>query len=147
MTYLTCLVSWIKWLEIMAWWCMSIFMNCDLLFTMSSEISDFTPYEYVPVACRGLAMPGATARLDGPLPSSSIEQCVWWSLLLYMRCLWRHNMTSYSCLQTNVLSKFVDTTCIFRDPGAAIEKQSRRHGGLSLPNKASRPIKLNYEAL
>jgi len=28
-------------------------------------------------------------------------------------------MTSYSRLQTNVLAKFVDTTCIFRDAGAA----------------------------
>jgi len=39
-----------------------------------------------------------------------------------------HNMTSYSHLQTNVLAKFVDTTCIFRDAGAAVGKQSRRHG-------------------
>ena len=29
-------------------------------------------------------------------------------------------VTSYSGLQTNVLSKFVDTTCIFRDAGAAV---------------------------
>jgi len=29
-------------------------------------------------------------------------------------------MMSYSCLQTNVLAKFVDTTCISRDVGAAI---------------------------
>jgi len=28
-------------------------------------------------------------------------------------------MTSYSRLQTNVLAKFVDTTCIFRDDGTA----------------------------
>jgi len=27
-------------------------------------------------------------------------------------------MTSYSRLQTNVLAKFVDTACIFRDAGA-----------------------------
>jgi len=31
----------------------------------------------------------------------------WWSLLLDIPCLWRHNMTSYSHLQTNVLAKFV----------------------------------------
>jgi len=37
---------------------------------------------------------------------------VWWSLWLEIRCWWRHNMTSYSSLQTNVLAKFVDTTCI-----------------------------------
>jgi len=36
----------------------------------------------------------------------------WWSLLLDMRCLRRHNITSYSRLQTNVLAKFLDTTCI-----------------------------------
>jgi len=30
--------------------------------------------QYHPVACRGLVMPGATAWLDAPLPSSSIEQ-------------------------------------------------------------------------
>jgi len=30
-----------------------------------------------------------------------------------IRCLWRHNMTSYSRLQTNAMTKFVDTTCIF----------------------------------
>jgi len=41
-------------------------------------------------------------------------------LLLDIRCLWRHNMTSYSRLQINVLAKFVDTTCIFRDAGAAV---------------------------
>jgi len=35
-----------------------------------------------------------------------------WSLLLDV--LWRHNMTSYSCLQTKVLGKFVDTTCIIK---------------------------------
>jgi len=34
MTCLNCLVSYsiIKWLEIMAWWCICIVMNCDLLF-------------------------------------------------------------------------------------------------------------------
>jgi len=41
-------------------------------------------------------------------------------------------VTSYSRLRTNVLMKFVDTTCIFRDAGAAVGKQSRRHGGTSV---------------
>jgi len=36
-------------------------------------------------------------------------------------------MTSYSRLQTNVLAKFVHTTYIFRDTGAGVGKQSRRH--------------------
>jgi len=36
----------------------------------------------------------------------------WWSLLPNIRCLWRHYMTSYSRLQTNILAKFVDIPCI-----------------------------------
>jgi len=32
---------------------------------------------------------------------------------LYLVRLWRHNLTSYSCFQTNVLATFVDTLCIF----------------------------------
>jgi len=38
---------------------------------------------------------------------------MWWSFLFHVRCLWRHNWTSYSCFQTSVLAKFVDTICIF----------------------------------
>jgi len=30
-----------------------------------------------------------------------------------VRSLWRHNLTSFSCFQTNVLGKFVDIICIF----------------------------------
>jgi len=30
-----------------------------------------------------------------------------------VRCLWRHNLTSYSCFQTNILVKFVDTIYTF----------------------------------
>ena len=37
---------------------------------------------------------------------------IWWSFLFRVCCLWRHNWTSYSCLQTNVLAKIVDTICI-----------------------------------
>jgi len=33
-----------------------------------------------------------------------------------VRSLWRHNLASYSCLQANVLAKFVDTICIFFYP-------------------------------
>ena len=36
---------------------------------------------------------------------------IWWSF--GVRCLWRHNLTSFSCFQTNVLAKFVDIICIF----------------------------------
>jgi len=35
---------------------------------------------------------------------------IWWS---FARCLWRHNLTSFPCFQTNVLAKFVDILCIF----------------------------------
>jgi len=28
-------------------------------------------------------------------------------ICICVRCLWRHNLTSYSCFQTNVLAKFV----------------------------------------
>jgi len=76
---------------------------------------------YLPVACSGVVMPGATVLLDAPLRNSIIEQWRMVVLLLDIRCLWRHNMTSYSRLQNNVLAKFVDTTtCIFRDPGVAV---------------------------
>ena len=66
---------------------------------------------------------------------------VWWSLLRDIRCLWRHNMTLFSRSQTNVLAKFVDTTCIFRDARVAVEKQSRRHGGfwgISTPKQSAK---------
>jgi len=55
-------------------------------------------------------------------------------------------MTSYSRLQTNVFAKFVDTTCIFRDAGAWIGKQSRCHGGHFVGKASSKSHKLNYEA-
>jgi len=38
---------------------------------------------------------------------------IWWSFLFDVRCLWRHDLTSYSCFQTNVLAKFVGIICIF----------------------------------
>ena len=38
---------------------------------------------------------------------------IWWSFVSGVRSLWRRNLTSYSCFQTNVLAKFVDITCIF----------------------------------
>ena len=87
--------------------------------------------EYWAVACRGLVMPAATAWLDAPYQIPVLNSGIWWPLLLDIRCLWRQNMTPYSRLQTNVLAKFVDTTCIFRDAGAAVGKMFRRHGGTS----------------
>jgi len=70
-------------------------------------------------------MPGVTACLDARYQILVLSSAVWWSLLLEIRCLWRHNTT----LQTNILAKFFHTTCIFRDAGAAAGKHSRRHGG------------------
>jgi len=67
-------------------------------------------YRLVLVACRGLVVPGATAWLYPAYKILELSSGVWWSLLLDIRCLWRHNMMSYSRLQTNVLAKFVDTS-------------------------------------
>jgi len=38
---------------------------------------------------------------------------IWWSFVFGVRCLWRHNWTSFSCFQANVFAKFVDTLFIF----------------------------------
>ena len=35
------------------------------------------------------------------------------SFAFSVRCLWRHNLTSFPCFQTNVLAKFVDIICMF----------------------------------
>jgi len=85
---------------------------------------------------------GCLGRLLDWMPPSQfmvLSSGVKWSLLLDIRCLWRHNMTSYSRLQTNVLAKFVDTACVFRDARAAVWKQSRRHVGFlwAFPPKQS----------
>jgi len=69
-------------------------------------------FSFQTLACRGLVMPGATASLYAPLTLFVLSSGVWWSLLLDIRCLRCHNMTSYSRLQTNVLAKIVDTTSI-----------------------------------
>jgi len=64
------------------------------------------------VACRGLVVPGVTAWLDAPYQLLVLNSGVWYILLLDISCLWRHNVTSYSRLQSRVLAKFVDATCI-----------------------------------
>jgi len=38
---------------------------------------------------------------------------IWWLFVCGVHCLWRHNLTSFPCFQTNVLAKFVDIVCIF----------------------------------
>jgi len=54
------------------------------------------------------------ASLYASLPYSSklLSSATWWSLLLDMRCLWRHNITAYLRLQTNGLAKLVSKICI-----------------------------------
>jgi len=32
---------------------------------------------------------------------------IWWSFVFGVRCLWRHNLTSFPSFQTNVLAKFL----------------------------------------
>jgi len=56
--------------------------------------------------------PGRLLDCMPPYQILVLSSGVWWSLLLNIRCLWRHNTTSYSRLQTNGLTKFVDTACI-----------------------------------
>jgi len=50
----------------------------ELLHPLRVELSDAALFTHNrgtnAVACRGLVMPGATARLYAPLPSSGIEQ-------------------------------------------------------------------------
>ena len=36
-----------------------------------------------------------------------------WPFVFGVRCLWRHNLTSFTCFQTNVLATFVDIICTF----------------------------------
>ena len=36
-----------------------------------------------------------------------------WSFVFGVHCLWRHNLTSYSCYESNVSAKFLDIVCIF----------------------------------
>ena len=38
---------------------------------------------------------------------------IWWWFVFGVRYLWRHNLTSYSCFQTNVLWKFDDIIGLF----------------------------------
>jgi len=60
--------------------------------------------------------------LAGVIPTSGVRRKfswgvsfsgIWCSFVFGVRCLCRHNLTSYSCFQTNVFAKFVDTVCIF----------------------------------
>ena len=116
--------------------------GANFLFWLSGRFMLHFKYQVFPEACRGLVMPGATAWLNAPLPNSSIEH---WRMVIIVS-----GYTGFVTSQYDVIFTF-DTTCIFRDAEEAVRKQSRRHGGafraLVPPNKAPRPIKLNYEEL
>jgi len=70
----------------------------------------------------------------------------WWSLLQHIHCLWRHNMTSYSRLYTNVLAKFVDTTYISRDTGAAVRQWEQQKCWGQWKLIKNKKIVANYQA-
>jgi len=59
--------------------------------------------------CRHLSAVMYAENFHGGVSFSAI----WWSFVCGVRSLWRHNLTSCSCFQTNVLAKFVDIICIF----------------------------------
>jgi len=61
----------------------------------------------ITVACRGPVMPGRLRDCMPPYQILILNSGVSSALLLDIRCLWRHNMTSYSRLQTNAFPKFV----------------------------------------
>jgi len=46
-----------------------------------------------------------------PCGHKEMSSGVWWSLLMGMRCLWRHGVTSNSCFKSSVLANFF-TQCI-----------------------------------
>jgi len=48
-----------------------------------------------------------------------------------VHCLWRHNMTSYSCFQTNVLAKFVGIIRIFVYTSGLQRGRNCPHGAIS----------------
>jgi len=72
--------------------------------------------------------PGRLLDWMPPFQILVMSSGVWWLLLLIFFCLWRHNITSYSRWQTNVLSKFFDTTCIFvfKDAGEAVGQREQK---------------------
>ena len=93
------------------------------------------PFHHLPQSCNAPSRtvsvkPGPALQVQGPIrntfagPHSAEAYAenfhggdsfrgIWWSFAFGVRCLWRHNLTSYSCVQTNVFTKFVDTMCIF----------------------------------
>jgi len=82
------------------------------------------------VACRGLMWPRRLIDWMPPFQILVLKSGACWSLLLNINCLWRHSMTSFSRLETNVLAKFVDTTFIFRKAGAVARGAVKEFGAM-----------------
>ena len=92
-----------------------------------------------PVACRGLAMPGATAWLDAPLPSSSIEQ---WRMVVIVIGYTLFVTSQYDVSFTFANHCFGEVcwhSMHIKGAGAAVGMQSRRHGGLAPQTKLQDP--------
>jgi len=79
-----------------------------------------------------------------PSPNSSIDQCRIMVIVNGYTLFVTSQRYVIMTFTNQLLAKFVHTTCIFRIAGAAIGRQSRRHGGAFV---GLAPPKLNYEAL
>ena len=101
-------------------------------------------YSWVAVACKGLVMPGATAWLEALLPNSSIEQ---WRMVVIVTgyTLWVTLLYDVIfTLATNVLTKFVHTTCIFRDAVAAVGQGGAKKQLRSMETYKNKKIVTKY---
>jgi len=97
--------------------------NCSGSFcSIFSNCGSFLNFLIFAIVAEVWWCPGRLLDWMPPYQILVLSSGVWWSLLLDIRCLWRRNMTSYSRLQTNVLAKFVDATCIFRDAEAVVRQ-------------------------
>jgi len=87
--------------------CCNIFCNCE-----SSRVSNALcrPAAVEAVACRGLMRPGATVGWYGFFKILVSKHWRMAAIVTEYILLWRHKMTSYSRMQTNVFVKFDDTT-------------------------------------
>jgi len=73
-----------------------------------------TPYFYVRLDTRVTQKNGHQQWRTQKIVMGVVSHSgIWWSFLFGVPCLWRHNLTSYWCFQTNVFAKFVDTICMF----------------------------------
>jgi len=66
-------------------------------------------YSYFP----GQTFTTTTSGVRKKLSCGGSFSGIWWSFVFGVRCLWHHNLMSFSCFQTNLLAKFVGIICIF----------------------------------